>query len=52
MHFEVFFVNAASALIFEVDTIFVLVCSPLSNVEVALASPHIGSNSRKRGLDN
>jgi hypothetical protein len=52
MHLAVFLVNAANALTLEVFTIFVKVCSPLSNVEEALASPHIGSNSRKRGFDN
>ena len=52
MHFAVFLVNAANALTFEVTTVLVIVCSPLSNVDWAFCSPRIGSNNLRSGFDN
>ena len=52
IHFDVFFVKAANALTFDVTTVFVLVCSPLSKVDWAFCSPRIGSNNLRRGFSN
>ena len=45
-----FRVNPDRAPILEVTTVLVLVCSPLSNVDSAFASPRIGSKMRSKGL--
>ena len=49
-HVCFFRVNPARALILEVTTVLVLVCSPRSNVDSAFASPRMGSKMRRRGL--
>ncbi len=50
MQVAFFLVKAVSAPTFEVTTVLVSVCSPLSNVDSAFVSPRMGSKIRNNGL--